>query len=182
MLSQENNVIEKLKAKPEFAEISKLKCFVKSENDFNMYFFAYYAESTDELAKKEEIVRDFIAIYFQGLTVEKDVERWNIYIFFFVQGEVNQDLKYKIEQDKYSSRKIIIDKLEGEPDDAKIIELINSELFVEVFSAVEQPDSEAGLLEKFEEKYKDIIEYINSKDDTSPKDNINELIEKFGHE
>jgi hypothetical protein len=182
MLLLENNIIEKLKEKPEFDEISNLKCYAKHEPDFNMYFFTYYVDQSDLLAEIEETVRDFIAIYFQGLTIEKDVERWNLYIFYFVNGNVKQDLKYKIEQDKFSTRKIVIDKIEDEPDDEKISELINCELFANVFTEPNLSSEENDKLEDLEQNYQGIIDFINRKGNSKPKDNIIELIETFGNE
>ena len=52
-----------------------------------------------------------IALYFQA-ELKIDIEIWNIYLFFIVNGEVSREIKYKIEQDKYSCRKIVVSKIE----------------------------------------------------------------------
>lgn len=52
-------------------------------------------------------VSNFVALEFQN-NLENDFERWNIYLFFMHAFEINNDLKYMIENDTFSSRKIII--------------------------------------------------------------------------
>lgn len=43
-----------------------------------------------------------------------DFERWNFYLFYVVEDkrEINRSLKYEIEHDTVSSRKIIVDRAE----------------------------------------------------------------------
>lgn len=73
-------------------------------------------------------INNIIATYFQS-NLNKNVEKWNIYLFFFVVDKVSRDVKYKIEQDKYCSRKIIIDSNEEWLDENKIMNYIQMQLF-----------------------------------------------------
>ena len=74
-------------------------------------------------------MRNFIAIKFQNnLSVEFD--RWNVYIFYIASTFIDNDLKYQIENDTFSSRKIVI---EGVFDLQKIIEehILNSDITID---------------------------------------------------
>lgn len=54
-----------------------------------------------------------IAFYFQS-NLEEDFEKWNLYVFFLAPGEVSKELKYKIENDPISSRKIVVENYNNE--------------------------------------------------------------------
>lgn len=42
-------------------------------------------------------------------TVKDDYSKWNFYIFYFSNNKVDKSLKYEIENNKFSSRKIVIE-------------------------------------------------------------------------
>lgn len=75
--------------------------------------FSFIIESEDLLNRNWESITSTIASYYQSKFEEegKEFERWNIYIFFIIKEEVSTQLKYKIENDKFSSRKIVQDKM-----------------------------------------------------------------------
>lgn len=75
--------------------------------------FSFIFESENMLNQNWESITGTIASYYQSKLEEKgkDFERWNIYILFIVKEEVSTQLKYKIENDKFSSRKIVQDKM-----------------------------------------------------------------------
>ena len=64
---------------------------------------------------EEEVLRrdwahmvNYIGIHFQT-TLENEFEVWNIYLFFILTKRISDILKYQIENDTFSSRKIVID-------------------------------------------------------------------------
>jgi len=75
--------------------------------------FSFFLKNEDLLNKNWEAITSTIATYYQSIFEEhgEDFERWNIYILFLVKGSVNNQVKYKIENDKFSSRKIIKDNI-----------------------------------------------------------------------
>ena len=79
---------------------------------YNIYVFHINVVNTDELSRIWNILSNDIAFYFQS-ELEKDIEIWNIYIFYFLnEGIINDSdkvLKFKIENDTYSARKIVIE-------------------------------------------------------------------------
>jgi hypothetical protein len=74
-------------------------------------------------------VSDTIAVNYQArLTDEFSI--WNLYLFFLIENPVSNELKYQIENDTFSSRKIVI---EGVFDLQKIIEehILNSDIIID---------------------------------------------------
>ena len=66
-----------------------------------------------ELCVKWKDIRNELASKWQMGNLD-DFERWNFYLFYVVEdkSKVNRSLKYEIEHDTVSSRKIIVDRAE----------------------------------------------------------------------
>lgn len=96
--------------KNEFSDIS----FEYREIDFGGTIPAFFIkiENEEKLAAKWKAITEFIAIHFQS-SLRNEFSVWNIYLFFILENEIRNDLKYTIENDTFSSRKIIINPLEG---------------------------------------------------------------------
>ena len=92
--------------------------------------FSFFFESEAYLNDKWESITSSIAVNYQSEfeDEEQEFERWNIYIFFVVKGSVDSQLKYKIENDKFSSRKIIQDNIEEALNPNSISELIQKHI------------------------------------------------------
>jgi len=81
---------------------------------------AFFIEIDDSsLNNSWKEMRNFIAIKFQN-TLSIEFERWNTYLFYIVSEAISNDLKYQIENDTFSSRKIVI---EGKSNIAEIIDI-----------------------------------------------------------
>lgn len=128
-LNKADHIIESLKQKDEIISFEHLTCWEYKEDNYSLYMFSIQLKNQEELLKLHEELRDYIAIYFQSQILEKDIERWNIYQFFFIQEKVDDSTKQKIEQDKFSTRKIIHDNRQQILSDDEIKILINQELF-----------------------------------------------------
>lgn len=78
-----------------------------------------------------DIWEDFtntIAGNFQA-NFENEYENWNVYVVFLAEIKIERALKYKIENDKYSSRKIVMDEISPPIDEDKIVESISKRIF-----------------------------------------------------
>ena len=63
---------------------------------------------SEEVLKERWIqISNFIAIQFQN-KLDTEFERWNIYLFYRIGNIVSRELHYSIENDTFSSRKIIV--------------------------------------------------------------------------
>lgn len=104
--------------------------------DFNLNFatikfpetisvFALSFNTSKELAENWEKINLAVAGYYQAeLDDAADFQRWNIYIFYLCQEPVAVGLKYKIQNDKFSSRKIVVEEYNRKLTKKGIDELI----------------------------------------------------------
>jgi phosphate uptake regulator len=60
---------------------------------------------------------------------KNDFQMWNFYLFYLCKEEVGVELKYKIINNKFSSRKVVIDKFDKKID-KQVVEGIISEYIV----------------------------------------------------
>lgn len=71
-------------------------------------FFIQVNCAEKELDIKWKRIVDYIGVHFQT-TLENEFSIWNIYLFFILKNKISSSLKYKIENDTFSSRKIVIE-------------------------------------------------------------------------
>ena len=91
--------------KNEFPDI----LFEYREINFGGIIPAFFINIKDEqnLTNQWKAITEFIAVYFQS-SLRNEFSVWNIYLFFILEQEIKDDIKYIIENDTFSSRKIII--------------------------------------------------------------------------
>lgn len=63
--------------------------------------------STENLDLNWEPISNAVAVYYQT-QLDSEFEIWNLYLFCITNTEVEKSIKYKIENDTVSSRKILI--------------------------------------------------------------------------
>lgn len=69
--------------------------------------FFIFMNNEEHLRNHWGKITEYIAIYFQSM-LKNEYSIWNIYLFFLLQDEVSNEIKYQIENDTFSSRKIVI--------------------------------------------------------------------------
>ena len=141
MLYKNSKAIGQLNTSEHKELFTNVECWVKKENNYNLYVFSTLLENEIDLEKVWTELTNAIAVYFQS-ELEKNIEIWNIYLLFLVKEKVSKDLKYKIEQDKYSTRKMVLDNLKDTIYfvNGNYVDLIESRLFT--FNLSEQIKSE----------------------------------------
>jgi hypothetical protein len=102
---------------------------VDAKAKYTCHLFTLVCNDNDALDAYWEDLTENIAINFQ-INLDKEIERWNIYLLFLLENEVPKEIKYKIEQDKYSCRKLVEDDLKTrEFSDIYIAQLIQDKIF-----------------------------------------------------
>lgn len=173
MLVNKKEIVEKLQAFDDAFGNSQLDCWVKNEGDFDLYIFSFYAINQTELADSWKNFNDLIALHFQS-KLNKSVERWNLYLVFIVQDKVYTELKYEIEQDKYATRKLVIDEVQNP---LKVDELITNKLFaIDIGSSKSEAFSQDGVLDLIKKRDALLYDLIKNKD-AKPKDIFQKYIE-----
>lgn len=83
--------------------------FEYRETNFGGTIPAFFinVENEKTLANQWKAITEFIAMHFQS-SIKNEFSVWNVYLFFISEQEIKDDLKYAIENDTFSSRKIII--------------------------------------------------------------------------
>lgn len=130
--------------------INKIKCWIEKEPGYNIYVFQVIVEDENELEKYYETITAAIATEFQ-INLEKTIEKWNIYLIFESKMKISEDLKGKIEQDKYSTRKMVWDSLgEDKLGDKDYIKDRLLNLYIDIGSDIDQKNAvpEISLLDK----------------------------------
>lgn len=128
----------------ELLEFSKynLQLWENNEEEFITNIFTVILSNDIMLNEIWENLTAKIAFHFQS-NLEKEIELWNIYIIFFIEKEIEQkDLKYKIENDHYCARKIIIDSIGDIKNNENRIKIeINKKLFNLKIPQFSNPDT-----------------------------------------
>lgn len=106
-----DNCILKLKNEDNEDWIDKVSCWGQEEKDYIIYIFQVSIKNEMELENYHEAIAASIAVDFQA-NLDKAIEKWNIYLVFQCTNKISEELKEKIEQDKYSTRKFVWDGLE----------------------------------------------------------------------
>jgi len=71
---------------------------------------------TEEIFTSEwQRIVDYIGVHFQT-TLQDEFSVWNLYLFFIAENLTDESLKYQIENNTFSSRKIVIDQLLSNED------------------------------------------------------------------
>ncbi|WHH58830.1 ABC-three component system middle component 1 [Petroclostridium sp. X23] len=142
--------------------INKVSCWVEKEPGYNIYIFQVIVEDERDLEKYYETITAAIATEFQ-INLEKTIEKWNIYLIFECKKRISEELKGKVEQDKYSTRKMVWDSLkENELGDKNYIK--NRLLYLYIDTDERNTVEEIPLLEKIKSIDLDLFQAIKNAD------------------
>jgi len=84
-------------------------------------------DSTELIQLLWEDISNAIALYYQT-KIETDFERWNLYLFYLSEQKMEKGLKYRIENDPISSRKIVIDEFKDTLDQEAMDKIISAHI------------------------------------------------------
>lgn len=119
--SYDKNTVEVLREM--FADFEMKFQTVQFPVTVSVFFFTF--GDAGALQENWEKMQKAIAGYYQtSLADGADFERWNIYIFYLCCELVASELKYKIQNDKFSSRKIVVENFSATVGEETLNELI----------------------------------------------------------
>jgi len=72
-----------------------------------VHVFFITVKNAEQLSSVWRKASNFMALHFQS-GLEDDFQVWNLYIFYRIEERVDNDLTYLVENDTFSSRKIIV--------------------------------------------------------------------------
>ena len=127
-LSKADHIIKALTEEDSFFLESGVGCWEKKQAALSIYLFTQVFPDENTLLDNYKLLRDHVAVSFQSQDTISSAERWNLYLVYLVIGQVSETTKQLIEQDKFSTRKIVSSDL-GELNDEIIARQIDEELF-----------------------------------------------------
>lgn len=119
MTSSNKNIVTKLSENFPEATISHHEVIISH----TVHVLIIKVQNEELLNSLWKRIRDYIAVYFQT-TMESEFERWNLYLIYVSEKIISKELKYKIENDRISSRKIVVDHFMEEFNDKSISAII----------------------------------------------------------
>lgn len=97
-----------------------------NQDKFKINVFFVETIGIEKLEENWELLSNMVAATYQNseYLIDSEFDRWNFYIIYISKDEVSKDLKNKIENDKFSSRKIVEDCYDKEFNDNEANRLI----------------------------------------------------------
>lgn len=102
--------------------------FSPEDADYDINVFTCEIESEKKLIEEFKGINDCIAFDFQQ-KLSKNIEKWNIYLCFFVSGEISEEIRYYVEQNKYATRKIVFSVTKTNLKVSEKEEIVKNKLF-----------------------------------------------------
>jgi len=158
----------------------QLYCWEKSFKDYKIYIFSIQIDKESDLIKINDKLRDFIAIYFQSQLLEKMVEKWNIYQVIIVNEKVASQIKQKVEQDKFATRKIVFSDFDEKLLELDIKQLIEDEIFN--FTITPTKNNTTALKDFISAEDKKVIDLISEYSSLGFKASIDAIVDRLNNE
>lgn len=96
-------------------------CHYRNEESFRVNVFILKANK-DVINENWKRFSNMVAVNYQNLSymTGSEFDRWNFYIIYVSEDSISKELKNKIENDKFSSRKIVEDLYDKELNDYEV--------------------------------------------------------------
>jgi hypothetical protein len=98
---------------------------VPYQGDISLFTFLFSNEAA--LEKDWDKISGMIAAYYQASLVDQ-FTKWNIYVCYLCKMPISISLKYRIENDRFSSRKIVLDNFSETINDLTLDQIIRTHI------------------------------------------------------
>lgn len=99
--------------------------FVSNDEASYISCIVCWCKTSSQIIENWSAIQNYMSAYYQP---PGDLAIWNIYLTFFCLESLPQWEKYKIQNDKYAVRKLVLDGVQALPDSAHAQTLINNHL------------------------------------------------------
>jgi hypothetical protein len=180
-LNNASYILEKIKnSQDDVPQFDQLYCWEKSLKEYKIYVFSIQIAKESDLIDVNDKLRDFIAIYFQSQLLEKMVEKWNIYQVIIVNEKVAPQIKQRIEQDKFATRKIVFSDFPEKLNEVEVNKLISDEIFS--FTITPTKTDIISLKDSISDEDKEVINLISEYKTLDIKGNIDVIVARLNNE
>lgn len=120
----------------------------RNEDNFRINIFIFEANN-NTINDNWKRFSNMVAANYQNSNYmsDKEFDRWNFYIIYLSKDEISKELKNQIENDKFSSRKIVEDSYDKEFNDAEANRLIVEHITNTDLKAIVEETQEVNILE-----------------------------------
>lgn len=121
-------------------------CSIDDKSNSKLTCFSFFVTSEDVLRVNwQELTNEIAMNYISHL--DNSFSKWNCYIVFFCSLKLSIDLKYKIENNKFAARKLVVDNLGRGLNDTQLNNVINNRI---LDSNIELNQSEVSISKELE--------------------------------
>lgn len=117
--------------KKEFLEVGfqLYKATVLDDDQEDAFFSAFVCLVKDEnkLDKIWSGISNLIGVDYQS-KLNNEFSRWNIYLFFLTEELIGNEVKYKIENDKFFVRKLVLDGMKNINENKDVSKYLNNHI------------------------------------------------------
>lgn len=100
---------------------------IEGSKNSKLSCFSFQIDSEEALEESWQNITNEIAVNYIA-HLEDSFSKWNCYIVFICSPAISKELKYKIENNKFALRKIVIDGLESSVSAEDIKKIINNRI------------------------------------------------------
>ncbi len=99
------------------------------ESDFGGKIHCFFMRFTneDDMSYAWNKISNAIAVYFQSVQPD-EFSKWNIYLFYLSSEVIKKELKYKIENNTFSSRKIVLDDCKLKMTNENLMKIVSDKI------------------------------------------------------
>lgn len=153
MLEIQNEISQHMNEKK---DMYKYRVVVDNSNGYSKHFVCCQLNSVEILLDEWESIVQEVAMEIQSVR-EPMIERMNVYLILFVRGKLVPSAKRMIENDRYSSRKVVVEYSNNSYTDQELLEFVKKRfLSIELTDEeTEAPSSFSKLLESIDNKLYD---------------------------
>ncbi|WP_338543011.1 ABC-three component system middle component 1 [Paenibacillus tundrae] len=162
MLNKRDDILKRISIDDSPINYLQVDVWSKSEKNYDCYVFVYHCNNVEDLEASWQYFSNDIAVRFQS-KLQKPIEIWNIYLVFIVRDVVLKEVKYKIEQDKYSCRKVVIDNVNSNITQENIINKIMRKLFQLSINTRSEDEENIDSVKSNEKSLMEKLDPINSR-------------------
>lgn len=112
-------------------EVQRYKCskitFIKAHYICSFYAAFIVFKDEDDLSENWKKLNSLVATKMSSILTD-DFSKWNFYLFFIIDKPLIKEIKYVIENNTFSSRKIVLDNFKKELNNDTILKIINEKI------------------------------------------------------
>lgn len=131
------------------------------KNSYHLHFFCCVFDDMEALLQQYEKINDVIAYDFQSV-LDKNIEKWNVYLFCLVKTTLPVQVKKMVEQNKYGTRKFVVENVQAAETIAVQKQMIQEKMLTLHLSNSQQSQIQTGAAPILEAPLQDLLNELRT--------------------